>query len=81
MVGHHRGSIISATSKEEQAKVAQDLRKSISGGEQELLKSLREDHAARKEQQDGIEEESSEEGEEDGAQGQQESTSDANASR
>lgn len=57
MVQHHRGSIISATSKEEQEKVAQDLRKSISGGQQDLLKSLREDNAARTDQEETIEEE------------------------
>lgn len=38
---HHRGSIVSATSKEERDQVAQDLRKSISGGHQEMLDSLR----------------------------------------
>lgn len=38
---HHRGSIVSATSKEERDRVAQDLRKSISGGHEEMLESLR----------------------------------------
>ncbi|PYH93960.1 hypothetical protein BO71DRAFT_419703 [Aspergillus ellipticus CBS 707.79] len=78
MVGHHRGSIISATSKEEQEKVAQDLRKSISGGEQDLLKSLREDHAARKEQDETIEELSSDSEEQNGV---EETTQAANARR
>ncbi|RAL04641.1 uncharacterized protein BO80DRAFT_347375 [Aspergillus ibericus CBS 121593] len=72
LVQHHRGSIISATSKEEQEKVAQDLRKSISGGQQDLLQSLREDHAARTEQEETIEEESDGGEQQDGAQGRQE---------
>lgn len=38
---HHRGSIVSATSKEEREQVAQDLRKSISGGHEEMLNALR----------------------------------------
>lgn len=38
---HHRTSIVSATSKEEREQVAQDLRKSISGGNEEMLQSLR----------------------------------------
>jgi len=38
---HHRGSIVSATSKEEREQVAQDLRKSISGGHEEMLEALR----------------------------------------
>lgn len=38
---HHRGSIVSATSKEERDQVAQDLRKSISGGHQEMLDALK----------------------------------------
>lgn len=41
---HHRGSIVSATSKEERDQVAQDLRKSISGGHQDMLDALRQDH-------------------------------------
>ncbi|RAL13524.1 uncharacterized protein BO97DRAFT_413491 [Aspergillus homomorphus CBS 101889] len=57
VVEHHRGSIVSATSPEEQAKVAHDLRKSISGGHQELLNSLREDVAAGAKQEETIEEE------------------------
>ncbi|PYH48019.1 uncharacterized protein BP01DRAFT_175095 [Aspergillus saccharolyticus JOP 1030-1] len=57
VVEHHRGSIVSATSPEEQAKVAHDLRKSISGGHQELLNSLREDVAAGANQEETIEEE------------------------
>ncbi|PYI09704.1 hypothetical protein BO78DRAFT_308168 [Aspergillus sclerotiicarbonarius CBS 121057] len=72
LVQHHRGSIVSATSKEEQEKVAQDLRKSISGGEQDLLKSLREDHAARTEQEETLEEESDGDEQQDGTQGRQE---------
>lgn len=42
--GHHRTSIVSATSKEERDQVAQDLRKSISGGNEEMLSSLRKGH-------------------------------------
>ncbi|KAB8070551.1 hypothetical protein BDV29DRAFT_180796 [Aspergillus leporis] len=45
LVEHHRGSIISATLPEEIAKVAQDIRKSISGGHAEMLESLRDDLA------------------------------------
>ncbi|OJJ84521.1 uncharacterized protein ASPGLDRAFT_1449686 [Aspergillus glaucus CBS 516.65] len=41
---HHRGSIVSATSKEERDQVAQDLRKSMSGGRQDMLDALRQDH-------------------------------------
>lgn len=41
---HHRTSIVSATSKEERDQVAQDLRKSISGGNEEMLSSLRKGH-------------------------------------
>ena len=41
---HHRTSIVSATSKEERDQVAQDLRKSISGGNDEMLESLRTGH-------------------------------------
>ena len=44
--GHHRSSIVSATSKEERDQVAHDLRKSISGGHQEMLDSLRQEHKA-----------------------------------
>lgn len=44
--GHHRSSIVSATSKEERDQVAHDLRKSISGGHEEMLDSLRQDHKA-----------------------------------
>lgn len=43
---HHRSSIVSATSKEERDQVAHDLRKSISGGHEEMLDSLRQDHKA-----------------------------------
>ncbi|KAF7589704.1 hypothetical protein BBP40_003951 [Aspergillus hancockii] len=45
LVEHHRGSIVSATSPEEIAKVARDIRKSISGGHAEMLESLRDDQA------------------------------------
>ncbi|KAH8429658.1 uncharacterized protein LDX57_007330 [Aspergillus melleus] len=45
LVEHHRGSIISATSPEEQEKVKQDLRKSISGGRQEILDALKKEKA------------------------------------
>lgn len=41
LVEHHRGSIISATSPEEQEKVKEDVRKSISGGRQEILDVLK----------------------------------------
>ncbi|OJJ32482.1 hypothetical protein ASPWEDRAFT_54076 [Aspergillus wentii DTO 134E9] len=50
LVGHHRGSIVSATSKEEKEQVAQDLRKSISGGHQDILNSLRDENAEKKEE-------------------------------
>lgn len=43
---HHRSSIVSATSKEERDQVAHDLRKSISGGHEEMLDSLRQSHKA-----------------------------------
>lgn len=42
---HHRTSIVSATSSEEREQVARDLRKSISGGNEEMLGSLRDSHA------------------------------------
>lgn len=41
---HHRTPIVSATSHEEREKVARDLRKSISGGNEEMLESLRKSH-------------------------------------
>jgi hypothetical protein len=39
LIEHHRGSIVSATSPEEKSRVAQDLRKSISGGETGFMSS------------------------------------------
>ncbi|KAE8384361.1 hypothetical protein ETB97_008551 [Aspergillus alliaceus] len=58
LVEHHRGSIVSATSPEEKAKVAQDIRKSISGGHAEMLESLRDDQAQKAGQEETIDEES-----------------------
>ncbi|KAE8372818.1 hypothetical protein BDV26DRAFT_301480 [Aspergillus bertholletiae] len=58
LVEHHRGSIVSATSPEEKAKVAQDIRKSISGGHAEMLESLRDDQAQKADQEETIDEES-----------------------
>ncbi|KAE8151094.1 hypothetical protein BDV25DRAFT_153187 [Aspergillus avenaceus] len=58
LVEHHRGSIVSATSPEEKAKVAQDIRKSISGGHAEMLASLRDDQAQTAGQEETIDEES-----------------------
>ncbi|GIJ98189.1 hypothetical protein Aspvir_000304 [Aspergillus viridinutans] len=58
LVQHHRGSIVSATSPEEMEKVAQDLRKSISGGHEEILTALKNEHAERAGQDETIEEES-----------------------
>ncbi|RLM02016.1 hypothetical protein CFD26_109129 [Aspergillus turcosus] len=58
LVQHHRGSIVSATSPEEMEKVAQDLRKSISGGHEEILAALKNEHAERAGQEETIEEES-----------------------
>ncbi|KAI9035142.1 uncharacterized protein KD926_004473 [Aspergillus affinis] len=57
LVEHHRGSIISATSPEEQEKVKQDLRKSISGGRQEILDALKKEKAEQGAQDEPIEEE------------------------
>ncbi|PLB51030.1 hypothetical protein P170DRAFT_406524 [Aspergillus steynii IBT 23096] len=57
LVEHHRGSIISATSPEEQEKVAQDLRKSISGGRQEILDALKQEKEEQGAQDEPIEEE------------------------
>lgn len=39
LIEHHRGSIVSATSPEEKSRVAQDLRKSISGGQTGFMSS------------------------------------------
>lgn len=39
LIEHHRGSIVSATSPEEKNRVAQDLRKSISGGQTGFMSS------------------------------------------
>ncbi|KAF4261262.1 hypothetical protein CNMCM8812_005003 [Aspergillus fumigatus] len=58
LVQHHRGSIVSATSPEEMEKVAQDLRKSISGGHEEILAALKNEHAERAGQDETIVEES-----------------------
>ncbi|KAE8354194.1 hypothetical protein BDV28DRAFT_91129 [Aspergillus coremiiformis] len=58
LVEHHRGSIVSATSPEEKAKVAQDIRKSISGGHAEMLESLRDDQAQKADQEETVDEES-----------------------
>ncbi|GAB1193756.1 hypothetical protein BDV32DRAFT_116518 [Aspergillus pseudonomiae] len=58
LVEHHRGSIVSATSPEEKAKVAQDIRKSISGGHAEMLESLRDDQAQKAGQEETVDEES-----------------------
>ncbi|KAE8344418.1 hypothetical protein BDV24DRAFT_127194 [Aspergillus arachidicola] len=58
LVEHHRGSIVSATSPEEKAKVAHDIRKSISGGHAEMLESLRDDQAQKAGQEETIDEES-----------------------
>lgn len=62
LVGHHRGSIVSATSKEEKDQVARDLRDSVSqpvadGDLQELRSS------ANKGQEETVEDEEEEEGE------------------
>lgn len=57
LVEHHRGSIVSATSPEEQEKVKQDLRKSISGGRQEILESLKKEKEEQGAQDGPIEEE------------------------
>lgn len=48
LVGHHRGSIVSATSPGEQAKVAGDIRKSVSEGPKEVIEALREEHGIKK---------------------------------
>ncbi|EAW14379.1 uncharacterized protein ACLA_074160 [Aspergillus clavatus NRRL 1] len=58
LVEHHRGSIISATSPEEMEKVAQDLRKSISGGHEDILASLKSEQAKDPGQEETIVEES-----------------------
>ncbi|PKY07126.1 hypothetical protein P168DRAFT_324569 [Aspergillus campestris IBT 28561] len=47
LVQHHRGSIVSATSPEEKKKVAQDLRTSVSGGQADVVESLRAEKATR----------------------------------
>lgn len=48
LVGHHRGSIVSATSADEQAKVASDIRKSISEDPSATVESMKAEHGIKK---------------------------------
>lgn len=56
LVEHHRGSIVSATDKDEQEKVVSDIRQSITGEDAGGLEAVRKE-AARKTQESSIEEE------------------------
>lgn len=48
LVEHHRGSIVSATSPDEQAKIASDIRKSISEDPSATVESMKAEHGIKK---------------------------------